>query len=81
MINTLGFLGMILNLSSMAMKNMLYLRYLSMIANIIYIVYGVIIGALPIIIGSFIAVIIHAINIYKRKPYQEKKTSSALPVK
>lgn len=67
MTDALGFLGLTLNLTSMAMKNILYLRSLSLIANAIYIIYGLIIGAIPIIIGSFIAVIIHTVNIYKLK--------------
>lgn len=67
MINALGFLGLTLNLTSMAMKDILYLRVLSLIANSIYIAYGLLIGATPIVIGSFIAVTIHAVNIYKLK--------------
>ncbi|NOT93885.1 hypothetical protein [Ferruginibacter sp.] len=67
MTDILGFLGLILNLTSMAMKDVLHLRILSMIANSIYFVYGLIIGAMPIIVGSLIAVIIHAVYIYKLK--------------
>lgn len=63
MTDALGFLGLILNLTSMAMKDILHLRVLSMIANSIYCVYGLIIGAMPIIVGSLIAVIIHAVYI------------------
>jgi hypothetical protein len=47
------------------MKDILYLRFLPLAANTIYIAYGLIIGAIPIIVGSFIAVIIHVISIYR----------------
>lgn len=70
MINALGFLGLILNLTSMAMKDILHLRYLSLIANSIYMIYGLLINAIPIIVGSFIAVLIHAVSIYKLKHKQ-----------
>jgi hypothetical protein len=67
MINALGFLALTLNLTSMTMKDILYLRVLSLIANALYIIYGLLIGAAPIITGSFVAVVIHAISIYKLK--------------
>ncbi len=73
MINALGFLGLILSLASMSMKDILYLRFLSLAANSIYIIYGVLIDATPIIAGSIIAVIIQAIRIYKLN--QNKKLS------
>jgi hypothetical protein len=78
MINALGFLALILNLTSMTMKNILYLRVLSLIANALYILYGLLIGAAPIIAGSFVAVVIHAVTIYKLKhpkQSQDKVTS------
>ena len=77
MVDALGFFGLILNLTSMAMKDILYLRFLSLAANTIYIVYGSIIGAIPIIIGSFIAVIIHAVSIYKLKHTKHAALSNA----
>jgi hypothetical protein len=67
MINALGFLALTLNLTSMTMKNIFYLRVLSLIANSLYIVYGLLIDAAPIIAGSFVAVVIHAVSIYKLK--------------
>jgi hypothetical protein len=71
MTTALGFLGLTLSLSSMAMKNILYLRFLSLTANAIYIVYGALLGAIPIIVGSIIAVLIHSVNIYKLKHPKE----------
>jgi hypothetical protein len=71
MTNALGFLALTLNLTSMAMKDILHLRVLSLLANTIYIVYGLLMGAVPIVIGSFVAVVIHSVGIYRlRHPKQ-----------
>jgi hypothetical protein len=67
MTNALGFLALILNLTAMTMKGILYLRVLSLIANTIYIIYGLLLGAAPIVIGSLVAVIIHSVSIYRLK--------------
>jgi O-antigen/teichoic acid export membrane protein len=67
MTNALGFLALTLNLTAMTMKGILYLRILSLVANAIYIVYGLLLGAAPIIAGSSIAVVIHSVSIYKLK--------------
>jgi hypothetical protein len=67
MTNALGFLALTLNLSAMTMKDILYLRVLSLVANAIYIIYGLLLGAAPIVAGSFVAVVIHSVTIYKLK--------------
>lgn len=67
MTNALGFLALTLNLTSMTMKDILYLRVLSLIANTLYILYGLLMGAAPIVAGSFIAVVIHSVSIYRLK--------------
>jgi hypothetical protein len=67
MTNALGFLALTLNLTSMTMKDILYLRVLSLLANTIYIIYGLLIGAAPIVTGSFVAVVIHSVSIYTIK--------------
>ena len=59
----------------MAMKNVLYLRILSLIANTLYVIYGIFLNALPFIIGCTIAVLLHAFHI--RKLYAEKKLTSS----
>jgi hypothetical protein len=48
-------------------KDILYLRVLSLVANTIYIIYGLLLGAAPIVTGSFVAVIIQSVSIYKLK--------------
>jgi hypothetical protein len=65
MIHLLGYLGLALNLLSMTRKNLLTLRVLSATANIIYIVYGVMLGAPPVVIGCTVAVIVHDYHIVK----------------
>lgn len=67
MTNALGFFALTLNLTAMAMKDILYLRVLSLAANTIYIIYGLLIGAAPIVTGSFVAVVIHSASIYRLK--------------
>lgn len=65
MIEMIGYLGLTLNLISMTMKNIYYLRVLSLLANIIYIFYGMLIIAYPLIIGCSIAVVIHSFKLYR----------------
>ncbi len=65
MIHLIGYSGLALNLISMTMKNMFYLRLFALLANGIYVVYGAIINAPPFIIGCSIAVIIHVYQIVK----------------
>ena len=64
MMHLIGYSGLVLNLASMAMKNVLYLRWLSLIANAIYLVYGILLSAPPFIIGCTIAMFIQAYHIF-----------------
>jgi hypothetical protein len=67
MTNALGFLALTLNLTAMTMKDILCLRILSLVANTIYIIYGLLLDAAPIVAGSFVAVVIHSVTIYRLK--------------
>lgn len=60
-----GYLGITINLFSMALKGERKLRLFSLIANSIYITYGMLIGAIPIVIGSSIAVLLHTYRLRK----------------
>ena len=40
MINIIGYFGLIFNLLSMTMKNIIHLRLLALCGNLIYIIYG-----------------------------------------
>ncbi|MFH6944538.1 hypothetical protein [Flavobacterium sp. FlaQc-50] len=61
----IGYLGITINLFSMALKGEKNLRLFSLIANSIYITYGMLIGAIPIVIGSAIAVLLHTYRLRK----------------
>lgn len=55
----IGYLGLGLNLFSMYSKGEIKLRVFSAIANFVYVIYGILINAYPIVIGSCIAVALH----------------------
>ncbi|MCX8534127.1 hypothetical protein [Chryseobacterium luquanense] len=65
MIQIIGYAALTLNLISMSMKNILYLRVCSLTTNAIYIVYGVLMNAPPMFIGCSIGVLLHSYYIYK----------------
>lgn len=71
MTHFIGYSALALNLFSMTRKNMVYLRALSLMANGIYVVYGILLNAPPFIIGCSIAVGIHGYQLYMI--YQKKK--------
>ncbi len=62
-----GYLALGLNLYSMYSKGECKLRAFSAIANLTYVIYGVLISALPLVIGCSIAVILHVHRLYKLK--------------
>ena len=63
LIDCIGYGGLVINLYSMSTKGEYKLRLISLIANIIYILYGALISATPIIVGCTIAVWLHAYHI------------------
>jgi len=67
MIHLVGYFALTLNLISMGMKDVLNLRLLSLLANSIYLVYGILLDAPPFIIGCGIVIIIHIHHILKLK--------------
>lgn len=62
-IDSIGYLALVINLYSMSTKGEYKLRVISLIANIGYVIYGVLLSALPIIIGCTIAVFLHGFHI------------------
>lgn len=64
-----GYTALVLNLYSMSAKGERRLRIISAVANAIYIVYGSMISALPIIIGCSVAVCLHLYRLYHLKPH------------
>lgn len=65
MIHLVGYAALVLNLTSMTMKNIFYLRLLSLVANVINLIYGILIDAPPFVVGGVIAICIHSFYIYK----------------
>ena len=67
LIDSIGYAGLIINLYSMSTKGEYKLRLISLIANTIYIVYGTLISATPIIVGCTIAVFLHGYHLRRLK--------------
>lgn len=65
MVHLLGLAALGFSLLAMSMKNILTLRILSAAANFIYIIYGLLLGAPPLIIGGAIVIVIHGYHIHK----------------
>ncbi|WP_405207341.1 hypothetical protein [Aquimarina sp. LLG6339-5] len=63
LIDCIGYGGLVINLYSMSTKGEYKLRLISLIANAVYIVYGTIISATPIIVGCTIAVFLHGYHL------------------
>ena len=64
-IDCVGYFALVINLISMSANGEYKLRILSLIANIIYIFYGILLGAVPVIIGCIIAVFLHGYHVRK----------------
>ncbi len=72
-IDIIGYSALAMNLYSMSVKGEYKLRLISTIANFIYILYGILISALPIIIGCTIAVLLHIFRLNKLKTEDNDK--------
>jgi len=64
-IDIIGYLALLTNLYSMSSNGEYRLRLISVIANFMYIIYGFLINALPIMIGCTIAIILHSYHLRK----------------
>ncbi len=62
-----GYIALMLNLYSMSSKGESRLRIISVLANLIYVGYGIMIGAVPIILGCTVAVILHVYRLSRMK--------------
>jgi len=65
LIDTIGYIALVTNLYSMSSNGEYKLRLISAVANFMYIIYGFLIGAFPIMIGCTIAVILHSYHLRK----------------
>jgi hypothetical protein len=70
-IDLCGYLALSINLYSMTLKGEERLRFFSVIANAIYVLYGILLGAIPLILGCSLAVILH---VYRLKKLKNNKT-------
>ncbi len=66
-INIIGYSALVVNLYSMSVKGEYKLRLISAIANFIYILYGILLSAFPIIIGCSVAVVLHLYRLNRLK--------------
>lgn len=67
LIDCIGYGGLVINLYSMSTKGEYKLRLISLIANTVYILYGALISATPIIVGCTIAVFLHGYHLRRLK--------------
>ena len=66
-IDCIGYGGLIINLYSMSTKGEYKLRLISLIANVIYILYVTLINAAPIIVGCSIPVFLDGYHLRRLK--------------
>ena len=71
-IDMIGYLALSINLYSMSVKGEQKLRIISAVANTCFIIYGSLIAALPIVIGSTIAVCLHSYHIIRISKEKKK---------
>ena len=72
-----GYIGLGLNLYSMYTRGEYKLRLFSIIANAIYIIYGILLSAMPIVIGCTIAIILHVYRLKKIKTIDNAEHSKS----
>ncbi len=60
-----GYTALGLSLVSMNMTDMRLFRWLHLLASCVYMVYGLMISAMPLIIGATLFVIIHCYRLYR----------------
>jgi len=63
LVDSIGYIGLALNLYSTSTEGEYKLRLISLIANGVYIFYGVLIQAKPVLIGCTIAVFLHGYHL------------------
>lgn len=66
MIDILGYVAMVVVLISMMMKNIRTLRIINTIACSMFVIYGILLGAVPIIIMNILVICINLNSIIKK---------------
>lgn len=72
----IGYVGLVINLISMSCEHEKNLRKLSMVANSIYVCYGFMLEAIPIVLGGTVAVLLHSYRLYNIFNKQKVETRS-----
>ncbi len=65
-IEVLGYLAIAVGLIAMSCKEIIWLRSIHSISALIYIVYGSMIEALPIVVGGSVFLLIHMYHLARR---------------
>jgi len=63
LIDIIGYVALAINLFSMSTKGEYKLRLISLFANLLFIVYGFLIIATPVIVGGIIATCLHGYHL------------------
>ncbi len=71
MTNVIGFIALIVAIFALSKKDIITLRWWHLWSSSIYIIYGVIISAPPVIVGALLYCGIHSWHIYK--DFQKKR--------
>ena len=74
LIDSIGYIALVINLYSMSTKGEYKLRFISLIANAGYILYGALIGATPIIVGCTIAVLLHGYHLRRLRINKQEQS-------
>ena len=71
MIEYVGYTALGVSLLSINMNNMLWFRCLHLLSSSIYVIYGCLIGAVPLAVGSGMFMAIHCYKLYKTMRIKE----------
>jgi hypothetical protein len=68
MTEIIGYAGSALLLVSMMMKDMITLRYINILGCATFIIYGILLGAIPIIITNTAILLVNLYYLFLKKP-------------
>lgn len=65
MIEVIGYCALAVSVLSISMRNMRTFRWLHLASSSLYLLYGILISALPLVIGATLFMGIHAVRLFK----------------
>ncbi|WP_196889326.1 hypothetical protein [Aureivirga sp. CE67] len=65
MVEIIGFLALIISVIAVSMTNIVRYRIIHLASSIVYVLYGFMISAFPIIIGALLFMTIHLYHLWK----------------